>query len=124
MIEASTRKPRLLAVVRNLALRAYADGKATVVAPPSRYAYASEHADEIAELIRSVVGEPVRLTVEELGEGEELPAVFAARPDAPAPGEPANDAPRPENDPEDHPLVKQVIELFNAKVVHKKRDDA
>ncbi len=110
--------------MRNLALRECAGGKATVVAPPSRYAYASEHADEIAELIRSVVGEPVKLTVEQLAEGEELPVIFAAQPSAEATGEPGAQAPRPENDPEDHPLVKQVIELFDAKVVHKKRDDA
>jgi hypothetical protein len=110
--------------VRNLALRECADGKATVAAPPSRYAYASEHADEIAELIQSVVGRPIKLTVEQLGENEELPAIFATQPEPGATGEPAPDlAAKPENDPEDHPLVKQVIEIFNAKVVRKDRDN-
>jgi len=48
--------------------------------------------------------------------------VLGPLPDPESPDQPAERAmPMTENDPEDHPLVQEVIKVFDAKVVKKER---
>ena len=125
ILEASATKPRLAAVVRTLFLRELTDTKAVIEAPPSRLAFASDHAQDLATLVSAALGRPLKVTIEPMPEDRVLGPI----PDPGAQGQPDSPAmpamPIAENDPEDHPLVREVITVFNAKVLKKephKRD--
>jgi hypothetical protein len=117
VIEASAHKPRLMAVVRTLALRELTGDRAVVQAPQSRLVFATEHSREIAALVRTVVGHELTLFVEPMPEdGAAPPAPLPGKADAAA-GPPETPATAPESDPEDNPLVQQIKQLFDARVV-------
>lgn len=108
-------------MVRTLYLRELTDTKAIIEAPPSRLAFASEQAYDLAALVSAALGRPLKVTVEPMPEDRVLGPI--PDPDNPeSPDTPAAPAmPIADDDPEDHPLVQEVIRVFDAKVVKKER---
>ncbi|MEM7755830.1 MAG: hypothetical protein AAF297_09370 [Planctomycetota bacterium] len=107
--------------MRTLYLRELTDTKAVIEAPPSRLAFASDHAQDLATLVSAALGRPLKVTIEPMPEDRVLGPI----PDPQSPDQPAAPAipglPHTDNDPEDHPLVQEVIKVFDAKVVKKER---
>ncbi|MEM1184386.1 MAG: hypothetical protein AAGI53_05210 [Planctomycetota bacterium] len=112
--------------MRTLYLRELTETKATIEAPPSRLAYASDHVQHLATLVSAALGRPMKVAVEPMPEDRVIGPITdpGAAPGGPQAAQATSTQGGIENDPEDHPLVQAVIKVFDARVLRKERHNS